>query len=94
MEITNVAFDTNGPTQMYVECGIANPTTPTVLRDWALSISTDNEEKELRPHDVSTGRSGMIHCFRVTYSQRTFPKTPYRPVATGLFVLPLWRMDS
>jgi hypothetical protein len=79
MKILNVAFDPNGPGELYVEFQLANLGLPTTLDDWNLSI----------------GRAGAelwSHAPRVTFSPRYNQTTggldppidlSARPIASG-----------
>jgi hypothetical protein len=58
LTITNVQFDPNSPTDIYVDFEVANPGKPTVIRDWNLDVIRPDGHKiqGLRPGFVMGGK--------------------------------------
>jgi hypothetical protein len=57
ISITDVQFDPNGPSEMYVDISIANRGQPTTLLDWHLEVtSKEGDVSRLNPRSVYTDR--------------------------------------
>ena len=56
LNMLNVLFDINGPTEFYIDFRIENPSRPTILRNWRLMIDTPKLNKPIlvTPRLVST----------------------------------------
>jgi hypothetical protein len=67
LELTNVSFDQNGPTEMYITLNIRNTGSPTTIRNWRLSVYEHDKMilANRTPRVISSGKlvpglSGML----------------------------------